>query len=489
MGGTTVSAVEELLDATTPDLGTTLDDVASFLRRYVVMSEAQVTAATLWVAHSHAFAGAEATPYLNVTSPERESGKTRMLEVLELLVARPWYTARTSSAALVRKLSSDPPATLLLDETDNTFKSDREYVAAVMSVLNAGYRRGGCSTLCVGQGASIEARDFPVFAPKAFAGIGALPDTVASRTIRVELKRRTSDERVERFRFRAASADAIPLHQALEAWASENAGRLADARPSLPDELSDRAQDVWEPLLAIAEMAGEEWGARARAAAIELSSRGAEEDTSVGAQLLGHIRDVFDGDRMTCAALVAALNGDDEMSYGGWNDGRGITTRELGKKLKPYRIRAKTLRLPEGTRANGYEREQFEDAWSRYAPLLPSSNHDSVTNGSGIGKSAGTNRDAEADVTVSKDGSNPRENRDATVVTVSDGGYGDGRGDGAPPPDDDTLFADVAELDLGTAPLKELHDAYLIKDGRCARHGDDPKPWCLECRATAEGAA
>src|SRR4051794_14773707 len=99
------------------------------------MTDVQADAVALWTLHTHAFAAAEATPYLHVTSPERESGKTRLLEALDLVVARPWFTARTTAAALVRKLAAEPPATLLLDETDNTFKRDKEYVAAVNGVL------------------------------------------------------------------------------------------------------------------------------------------------------------------------------------------------------------------------------------------------------------------------------------------------------------------------------------------------------------------
>lgn len=63
--------------------GGLLDRAARTLRSYVVFqSDAQVVAASLWVVHTHAFEAAEATPYLAITSPERESGKTRLLEVL-----------------------------------------------------------------------------------------------------------------------------------------------------------------------------------------------------------------------------------------------------------------------------------------------------------------------------------------------------------------------------------------------------------------------
>jgi hypothetical protein len=80
------------------------------------------TALALWIAHTHALAGAHATPYLLVVSPERRSGKTRLLEVVELLVADPWSVAGVSEAAMFRKIASQRP-TLLLDEIDAIFGS------------------------------------------------------------------------------------------------------------------------------------------------------------------------------------------------------------------------------------------------------------------------------------------------------------------------------------------------------------------------------
>jgi hypothetical protein len=86
-----------------PPIGEVLDELAAFVRRFVVMSEAQADAVALWIAHTHAFDAAEQTPYLAISSAEKRSGKTRLLEVLELLVARPWLTGRVTAAVLARK--------------------------------------------------------------------------------------------------------------------------------------------------------------------------------------------------------------------------------------------------------------------------------------------------------------------------------------------------------------------------------------------------
>jgi hypothetical protein len=155
-----------------PPIGEYLDELAGFVRRFVVMSEAQGDAVALWILHTHVFSAAEQTPYLAISSAEKRSGKTRLLEVLELLVARPWLTGRVTAAVLARKVEAERP-TLLLDESDAAFKGEKEYAEALRGLLNTGHRRGGKSTVCVGQGAELSYKDFSTYSPKAIGGSGS----------------------------------------------------------------------------------------------------------------------------------------------------------------------------------------------------------------------------------------------------------------------------------------------------------------------------
>src|SRR5580704_13860140 len=99
---------------------TPLDVAHDFIRRYVALADVQLDAVTLWCAHTWAFDAAETTPYLAVQSIEPGSGKSRLGEVVEQIVAAPWFTGRTTGPALVRKVAQDKP-TLILDETDCLF--------------------------------------------------------------------------------------------------------------------------------------------------------------------------------------------------------------------------------------------------------------------------------------------------------------------------------------------------------------------------------
>jgi hypothetical protein len=343
-----------------------LNAVEAFIRRYVVLNSDQLAAVALWTLHTHVFEAAETTPYLAVTSAEKRSGKTRLLEVLELLVREPLPTANISDAALFRAIAQLKP-TLLLDEVDAIFgpkARDREDLRAM---LNAGYRFGAMARRMGGpRMTTLEA--FPVFCAKAFAGIGELPDTISDRAIRIRLDRRIREEPIERFRRREAQEIAEPIWQSLVAWGGHHIDRLAYARPELPDELDDRAQDGWETLLAIADLAGDDWSGRARGAAVALSGPEArqEENDSLSARLLADIHTVFSANgaqRYKTADLISELCEIEESPWGDWF-GKTLTPQALSKLLRPFGIRTMPVRA-EGKVVKGYKAEQFSDAFHR----------------------------------------------------------------------------------------------------------------------------
>lgn len=344
-----------------------LNEIADYLSRYVVLRAAQGTVLACWVVHTHAVEAAETTPYLEVRSAEKESGKTRLLEALNLTVREPWLTGSVSAAVLARKAAA---VTLLLDESDAAFKGDAEYAEALRGILNTGYRRGGTYSRCAGNGADLRVADFPTFGAKAIAGIGKLPDTVAARAIPIELKRRAPGEHVERFRERDARAEAEPIRGRAEAWAEAHLEELREARPTVPDFLSDRAADCCEPLIAIADLAGGPWQSLLLASLKELyGTRDAAEDT-VGIRLLADARDVLgDQDRIPTSDLLAGLHTIEEAPWGDWY-GKPLAPRTLAKLLRPYGIKPDSIRTSDGT-PKGYMRAHFEDAWTRYLPHPP----------------------------------------------------------------------------------------------------------------------
>jgi hypothetical protein len=233
------------------------------------------------------------------------------------------------------------------------------------------------------EGRRREVEAFDVFGPKAIAGIGDLPATVADRSIPIRLKRRAPDEAVERFRRR--TADALAQRILLDV----NAVVLDNSEVEVPEALPDRAADSWEVLLCIADAAGGPWSAWGRLAAVALSGED-ETPVSVGMRLLADIRDVFDDrDHLATSELLTALHGLDGAPWGEWY-GAPLTARGLAKLLGPYRVMP-VLRRVRGERARGYFAADFADAWTRYVPVpapVPSVTSEPppapVTDGTGV---------------------------------------------------------------------------------------------------------
>ena len=87
-----------------------LKQICEVLHRFVVWSSAeQSDFVALWVAHTYVFGLFDTTPYLDVSSAAKRSGKSRLLEILAMLVARPWPVVEASEAVLFRKVDRDRP--------------------------------------------------------------------------------------------------------------------------------------------------------------------------------------------------------------------------------------------------------------------------------------------------------------------------------------------------------------------------------------------
>jgi hypothetical protein len=346
-----------------------LDAVMRFIRRFVSLTEAQARAVALWVAHTHAFGAAASTPYLAVNSAEKQSGKTRLLEVSRLLVSRAWFTGRTSAAVLTRKIDAEHP-TLLLDESDAAFGGEKEYAEALRGILNTGYRLGGAASCCVGQGVNITPKDFSTFCPKAIAGIGKLPDTVIDRSIPIRLKRARRGE-VARFREREAQREGPEIAARLATWCAANLETLRQARPEIPAQLSDRQADTSEPLLAVADLAGGDWPKAARQSLVKLCGEAQADDDSIGVKLLSDIKGIFaekEGDEIPSGELCEALAKIETSPWGEWAKGKPLSPAKLARLLKPFDIFPGQIK---NGLARGYRLGDFREAFSLYLPPSP----------------------------------------------------------------------------------------------------------------------
>jgi hypothetical protein len=278
---------------------------------------------------------------------------------------RPLPASNASASALFRAVELWKP-TILIDEADTFFRDNTE----LHGMVNAGYLRNGYVLRSEAVGDSFEPRTFSVFSAKALAGIALerhLPDATMSRGIVLNLRRKLPDESVSRLRHADRGLFSI-IAEKMARFALDFSKQVRLARPVLPNELSDRDQDNWDGLLAIASCAGDMWLARATKAALKLSGAG-EKTVSTGNELLADIQHVFERkrvDKINFADLIQALCDDEEAGWATYNRGKPITPRQVSKRLKEYGISSKPTRFGYDGVQKGFDADQFSDAFARY---------------------------------------------------------------------------------------------------------------------------
>lgn len=195
-------------------------------------------------------------------------------------------------------------------------------------------------------------------------------DQVIAAYHEIVMVRKRREEKVQRLR-RRDGHDLNVLGRKSARWARDNLETLRAATPETPSGLSDRAADAWEPLFAIADLAGGDWPLRARQAALALSGEAAKEDGNIATQLFMDIQMVFTTDQIKSQTLVerlVAIEGHPWAEFG--HNGKPITQNKLARLLKPYKIGPETIRLGPGEKdtAKGYKLVRFSDVFSRYLP-------------------------------------------------------------------------------------------------------------------------
>ena len=347
-----------------------LTEIAATIRSMVILDPEQADAGALWVAHTHVADVADTSPIAIVNAPEKACAKTLLQTVFAKMSKRPLQASNASLSALFRAVESWQ-STLFIDEADTFFKDNPE----LHGLVNAGYSKGGFVLRSEASGDSFEPRMFSVYGPKSIAGIALekhLPDSTMSRGIIFNLRRKLPHESVQRLRHFDKSVFER-IGSKLARFAQDYSQQLRLARPDLPEELSDREQDSWEALFAIAQCAGPDWVERANKAALALSGESLS-SVSTGNELLADIQSVFEIKRtfkISTVDLIDALTADEERGWATYNRGKQLSPRQLAKQLAAYGIHSKTVRMPTGSTPKGYDADQFADAFARYLSIPP----------------------------------------------------------------------------------------------------------------------
>lgn len=347
-----------------------LDALCSFIARFVVVDEHELTALASWIVFTHCFEIAETSPRLAILSPTKRCGKTRLLDLLALLCPSALSASNLTASALFRTIDSEK-CTLLIDEADTFTRGNDEF----RGLLNSGHTRASAYVIRSVPSGDKEwtPKRFATWAPIAVAAIGRLPDTWIDRSIVISMKRKLRSQKVERLTRRnvRARAEAAELASKLGRFAADNRQALSAATPAVVDALNDRANDNWELLLAIADMAGSAWSQRVRAAAMALSGDREEADDSLSMKLLGDIKTILDTcgcEEIGSVELCDKLKAFETSPWATITRGRPLTPAKLARMLAGFAIHVQKI---DGGKARGYGVRDFEDAFEHYLEAIP----------------------------------------------------------------------------------------------------------------------
>jgi len=344
-------------------------EISNIFKDFIKLKNEEADALTGWVIQSYFVRNKEQIqlleylPILNISSPERQCGKSTLKDIIYELVPRPINTENCSEASLFRLISSKMP-TLLIDESEN-FISKPE----LRTILNGGYQKKGVVHRQGGKNYE-ETIEFSTWCAKCIVGIGTLHDTLQSRCITIRLKRKLNTDNVLRKNLILKSEPDffINYKRKILRFVQENEELILKSEIEMPLELDDRSQNNWEGIFKISQFVSNSILTRVKSASIVLNKLD-HDDQSEGIQLLKDLRDLINESQTTnlipSMSITSELNKLLDRPWNDLNRGSGINQNQLARLLKPFDIFPKQLKI-EGKNIRGYEKIYFEDAFLRY---------------------------------------------------------------------------------------------------------------------------
>jgi hypothetical protein len=288
-----------------------VEELVQFFGRRMYLRSGAPLILALYVLNTWCFDLFETVPYLLLTSPVPQCGKTRLLGLLESVCARARAWVSVSGASMFRTIELHRP-TLLIDQVEKLATVD-ESARDLIAILDAGYKKGARVPRMTGKNHDI-ILEFSVYCPKVLACVGKLKGGLLDRCIVNDLDRKPSGLKLESARTKAIAGTAKALRDACEAYAVQQRENLIRLYEEEPNEgywpaLADREQELFGPLLFHARVAGIEQEALKVARAFsgrKLDIQSQEKDFSLARELCD-VLEVFKDERFSSKGILYQL--------------------------------------------------------------------------------------------------------------------------------------------------------------------------------------
>jgi putative DNA primase/helicase len=344
------------------DTRTLLQDITTQFRSYVIVhDEAAATIIPLWICFAWVHQIATHSPILVIQGADSDMAKTLTCKVLALLTPRAYVIAEPTGPSLYRFVDRHHP-TLIIDDADRLLPRRPD----LTHIINASWT---ANTPIPRSDANGNVQLYDPFCPKVLSGIDLLAHlATATRTrcITVDLLPKLGHEEVISFRRAGDDENFVILRRKLLRWATDNMAAIKAADPAMPEGFTNRLEENYTLLFAIADLAGGEWPKKVRAAAVKLSRE--HNEPSMGKRALAIFFNLFIryGLLLTSKQAEELISAEDDVFANYKNRGRPINMNELAALLRPYKVHPKVIH-PRGRPADrGWDAADFAIPFRHY---------------------------------------------------------------------------------------------------------------------------
>lgn len=236
----------------------------NFISSYSHFADEQVlTPLSLWIAGTYLYEGFDAFPYLTITAHVKRAGKTRLSELIGFTCSSPFSVSGASGASIFHAIEDRKP-TIIWDEAE-TLSSEASNL--LRAVLNVGYRKGQTIPRVSGDGG---VKEWPTYCPKVFVLIGDVYDTLRDRSIVIEMERK---EPKNKFRYEPCKLEGNAIGEEIKLLIAANLEKIIAAYESEDlNFLTDRDEEIWRPLFALAKVIDKESYTMMRRIAVDMAT-------------------------------------------------------------------------------------------------------------------------------------------------------------------------------------------------------------------------
>ena len=227
------------------DLLDVYSEVNDFVHTFVSFEdEGMYDIVTAWIIASWKMHRIRVSPYFLIVG-SIETGKTRLLEVLEQLSYHAIGGVSITPAAISR-IIDQYNAVVLIDQAEKLLRLTTDSGVSLYSICLSGYRKGMYYTIASQENENVISRN--VFSLKAFASERVFDPALTSRCITIRMHRNAPKEK--------------KIDEGVEGWAKRIRGMLLyyhyldEEWDKINSGLGGRNEEIYEPLLRVIKSAG-----------------------------------------------------------------------------------------------------------------------------------------------------------------------------------------------------------------------------------------